>query len=212
MPAVISYLLALAGGFLVGLIAAVSGASLVLAMAVGLGVTVVSAGILWLVDRRRGERRQGDRRGGTAASGPVVYVSDQGVASVGQKGGQTAHQIVNVGPQPRTLVGGDTSELRTYLVGFSGTEIAISAALGNGEAGLFAEELKQLLEGAGWKVDGVSHSAIIPPQRHVQLRLTGATIAAHPWAEGLGNRLIRLGLPCEGRMNAPQDEIHVGQA
>lgn len=211
MPAVISYLLALAGGFLVGLIAAVSGASLVLAMAVGLGVTVVSAGILWIVDRRRAERRQGDRRG-TAASGPVVYVSDQGVASVSQQGGQTAHQIVNVGPQPRTFAGIDISELRTYLAGFAGTEIAVSCALGNGEAAFFAEELKRLFEGAGWKVNGVSHAVLMPPARHVQLRLTGGDATAHPWAQGFGNRLIRLGFPCEGSMSAPHDEIHVGQA
>jgi hypothetical protein len=215
MGRAITFVLAVAAALVTAfLIAALTDHGLAWPLLGGVAACLVAAGILAFVEERRKRKRRAEDQ--LPASAPLVLpplqVSGQGVASVYQSGGQTAHSIVNVGPQPRTLAGVDTRELVNYLKGFAGTEIVVSCALGNGEAAFFAEELKQLLEGAGWKVDGVNHSMMMPPQRQIQLRLTGADPAAHPWATGLGNRLIQLGFPCSGAMNAPALEIHIGQS
>lgn len=144
-----------------------------------------------------------------SAVGTTIHAD---VASVQQMGGITAHTI-NVGPAPRTFRNRDLGDLPEYLRRFAGTATSIICPTGDREAADLAEEIKALLQNAGWKVDGVNYAMRVPPPPPgIGLNFTGADPNAHQWVEGLGQRLIALGFPVTYGMNSSGVHIFIGPA
>lgn len=114
-------------------------------------VAIVVGGIVYLILSKDDDD---DERTITKASGHGIAVT-----SVGQRGGQTAGIIQNVGPQPRSLQSVDSAEIGARLSRFAGTEVTIAALTFDAESQRFAVEIRALVERAGWKPQGAGISA-----------------------------------------------------
>lgn len=86
------------------------------------------------------------------ADDKVVISGRDNVVSVGQSGGQTARQILNIGPQPRTLAGVAVGPIVERLSTFADTEISVFCMMGDGESLQLADQVLDLIIRAGWKV------------------------------------------------------------
>ena len=70
---------------------------------------------------------------------------------------------VNIGPQPRHLSDRIKQELISYLN--KEEKIKIIVSMGDGEASIFAEEMKKYLVSEGFMVDGVIYAFTSIPMR-----------------------------------------------
>lgn len=108
------------------------------------GVAVVSGLLILVFEIKRSSMKA------SVDDAPRPSVRD--VVSVNQRGGQTAGFITNLGLQPRTLKGGDTSELKTQLREYRGTNVLIASVTLNAESSQFADEIAGMLRDAEWNV------------------------------------------------------------
>lgn len=111
----------------------------------------------------------------------ATAINGSNIISVNQMGGQTAHSIVNVGPQPRrfTLQAGNqlVAALKTadLVDGFM-----IEYVMGDGETEFLARCLVSVLTTAGWKKHGHRMSQFIdatPRRVHVATPLPHAGVS-----------------------------------
>jgi hypothetical protein len=131
------------------------------------------------------------------------------VGSIGQSGGTTIQNVV--GPGHRSMQGHDLAELGHFLAQFAGTAITVICGLGDGEAAVFAEEIKTLLIGAGWQVSGVNQAVRMPPSPPgVGLNFTEGANDPPPWVMGFANRLMAMGFHVSAGYNSRQREVFVG--
>ena len=133
------------------------------------------------------------------------------VVSVGQSGGQTARNIVNVGTQQRTLQNADTSAFLDWLRQNPNSEIKVTALLGNAESFQLAAELKELFESAGWKVDGISQAVYGEVPKGIKMK---GKASDQGTLKEIGQRILNMGLQTEGWLDesASGIEIVVGAA
>ncbi len=94
-------------------------------------------------------------------NGSNIY-KDESVTSHNQQGGQTARNIINVGTQPRTLKNINTPSIIGKISQYSGTKVDVTAIMGDAEAGKFAQEIKVLLDSAGWITGEVNNAVYLP--------------------------------------------------
>lgn len=87
----------------------------------------------------------------TAIGGSVIN-------STNQMGGQVAHSITNVGPQPRKISVAAGEVLVAELVRLAPERFDVSSMMGNAESEELALVLKQLLIQAGWTIGTESQS------------------------------------------------------
>lgn len=87
--------------------------------------------------------------GTTITHGSIIFTQNQ-------MGGQVAHSITNVGPQPRQVSQAAANALVAELRRLSPETVDLSSILGDPEGYQLASVLKQVLELGGWKVDGVN--------------------------------------------------------
>lgn len=94
-------------------------------------------------------------KGGKMPEGSFFHVS-----SYNQQGGITAGQV-NIGRPPRKLDDGSKAQLLKQLP--RDQTITVTSLLGDGEGGLFAEEIKAFLVAQGFTVKGVDQAVMSGP-------------------------------------------------
>lgn len=87
-------------------------------------------------------------RAGTVVDGSIIL-------TLNQMGGQIAHSIQNVGPQPRRFSQAAADALVADLLKHPAETIQLSCILGDVEGFQFASALKSTLELGGWRVSGI---------------------------------------------------------
>ena len=96
-------------------------------------------------------------------NGSIIY-------SVNQTGGQVAHSITNIGPQPRDLQPGPATALAAELRTLPPLKFEVEAVHGDAEATRLAHQLAGLLNAAGWEC-GAFASSMFPSH------MTGLTVS-----------------------------------
>lgn len=93
------------------------------------------------------------------------------ITSHNQAGGITAGQVF-IGGGQRTLLEGDAALLLNTLP--KAIPVEVTAALGDGEAFTYAQQMKDFLEANGYKVNGVNQAVWSRPVTGVNV-ITGET-------------------------------------
>jgi membrane protein implicated in regulation of membrane protease activity len=202
----IGTILALAGAFLVVLIGAtVAASSLQLVGAIGLATCLLLAGILIVVDRRKGERRQADRR--QAAAQPITVHGP--VGSVGQMGGHTSQ--VNIGHLRRTLTGRDWPSEVAVLTAYAGTAVEVQWN-NDPETVAFSKEIRGLLQRSGWREHDLAAFMSPDPPQNIIVRVPEPTLADNPPLAALVASLQRLGVAVSVETGANGTGVVIGSA
>lgn len=139
--------------------------------------------------------------GNTVQHGSILFNSNQ-------MGGQFAHSITNVGPQPRTISEAAANQFVAVLRQQPPVSIELFAAMGDSEAAQLGELLKRVLEVAGWQVDGVNLGIFTQLPKGVVIEVPAATEALTL----LLNLLTATGLKASGYIarNALKPRLIVG--
>ena len=85
------------------------------------------------------------------------------IISQGQVGGQIAHSITNVGPQPRRVSPEAQAHLAKILHAFSPCTYEIEVVAGDGEARDLAFQIQAALNAGGWNSTGFANSMFPRP-------------------------------------------------
>jgi hypothetical protein len=106
-------------------------------------------------------------------------MGDVRISSYNQQGGITA-QNVHVGGPARHLDEDVKRQIREMIP--KEQKVVVSAALGDGESFVFAQEIKDYMGAAGYDVDGVNQSVWMPP-------IKGQAInnQSNPWQINIGH-------------------------
>jgi hypothetical protein len=119
----------------------------------------------------------------TVTDGSIIF-------SVNQQGGQVAHKITNLGPQPRKIDAASADSLVAELKKYPPERFRVSGPIGDGEALSLSFALERVLVSAGWENLGFLHGiAAEPPIYGIHLHAPGerpAIIALGRWLKGLG--------------------------
>ena len=121
----------------------------------------------------------------TTPAAPVQVGSVTGgsvIVTQNQMGGQAAHQIVNVGRQPRQVSEGSTKALLERLKGTEGQEFEVEVVEGDSEARSLAFQLHEILAQAGWRSSGFATSLFPFQPRHLMIQ---------SGSEGRGAQILR---------------------
>jgi hypothetical protein len=139
---------------------------------------------------------------GTATVHGSVILSNQ------QMGGQIAHAITNIGPQPRRLSEATAAAIVKRLQQLPPLDVSISAVLGDGESYQIASQLKEILGAAGWSVAGVHQAIFEPVPQGVVLRMPNR----NPSMQTFGEALVRSRIRARGFASPEHEnmEISVG--
>lgn len=87
----------------------------------------------------------------TVTHGSIIFTQNQ-------MGGQVAHSITNIGPQPRQISQAAANALIAELLKYPSEQVDITTLLGDPEAYNLAAILEQILKLAGWQSQGLSQS------------------------------------------------------
>jgi hypothetical protein len=166
---------------------------------IGAGACVIAMGILLVWPQKIQEPTN-------PGSNSIGHQDNRSVTSHNQMGGQTAYEITNVGPQPRKISEASASALVAELSQHPNEQCTIDAIIGDTDAYQLAQQLKNVLNQAGWSVSGVSHMISEPPPKGVTVRLSKETPQA---AIILINRLNQVGLQPTGYRHANYEQIEV---
>lgn len=141
-------------------------------------------------------------------SGDITVEDGSFIVTKNQMGGQVAHEITNIGPQPRSIPPVSQRAMVSQLSQYNPPTVEVSGLMGNGETIQLAEQIIDILENAGWEVNG--------PHQEVRTgNPTGIMLIMPEEMEplvALGNLLIQSGLKAEGYLNdeAEDPQIVVG--
>jgi hypothetical protein len=131
-------------------------------------------------------------RASVAQSGSPVGGSV--ITTINQVGGQVAHNIVNVGPQPRSLSSTQTAAISAGLREVPHEQVDVVAVLGDGEAFSLASQIHGALAAGGWPVgEGIAQAVFAGPILGIVLKTPTLT----PSLQRLGNLLLQTGLRVE---------------
>jgi hypothetical protein len=114
-----------------------------------------------------------EQKPSSPATSPITIQGAQGpvIISQGQLGGQTAHTITNLGPQPRKASAQAVQSLVQSLKALPSRNVEIEVVNGDAEANALAHQLSQALQSAGWHLTTFATSIFPAP-------MTGLTISA----------------------------------
>jgi hypothetical protein len=148
-------------------------------------IPTMAAVAVWAITEIR-ERAKGSTPG-TKIHGSVIF-------SHGQMGGQIAHSIVNAAPPPRLLGEPAVEALIAALQRQPPIEAEIKAVVGNEENTELADQLKSIVEAAGWTVGRVRHGIARPVQHGIVIN----TPTAIPALQTFGDFLLQAGIQVKG--------------
>jgi hypothetical protein len=125
----------------------------------------------------------------TALSGAViggsVFISNH------QSGGQFAQTITNIGTIARRLGPAAATDIADAIRPFAGEHARVDAVMGDTDSIALAHQLKDVVSGAGWTVQGVDQVIWDPPPEGVVLRGADRHLRL---IVALGEALLRAGL------------------
>ncbi|MCJ7565662.1 MAG: hypothetical protein MUP52_13880 [Candidatus Aminicenantes bacterium] len=136
--------------------------------------------------------------GTTITHGSIIFTQNQ-------MGGQVAHSITNVGPQPRQVSHGAANALVAELRRLSPETVDLSSILGDPEGYQLASVLKQVLELGGWKVDGVNQAVYTDLPKGVIIE----TPSVRPSLEILLNWCGAADLKPQGYLNPNANRVRI---
>lgn len=126
----------------------------------------------------------------------AIYGSN--ITTINQMGGQAAHSITNIGPQPRVLSGAAANEIARSIRDFSPQAVKVTALMGDPESYQFADVLQGILRQAGWECDGINQAVFSGLPRGVILKMSEKS----PSMVALGEALLRVRISCHGELDA----------
>jgi len=136
--------------------------------------------------------------GNTVTHGSIIFNQNQ-------LGGQVAHSIQNFGPQPRQVSRAAANLLVSELRKQPTESIDLCCVMGDTEGYQLASILKQVLELAGWTINGVNQCVYSVPVRGVIVE----TNAARPSLQVLANWLGGAELKPIGNLNPNATQVTV---
>ncbi len=105
--------------------------------------------------------------GNTVTHGSIIFTQNQ-------MGGQVAHSIQNLGPQPRAISQAAANALIAELRRHPSEAVVLTCIMGDTEGHQLASVLKQVLKLGGWQVDGVNQAIFSGPVRNIQMEVPEA--------------------------------------
>lgn len=123
-----------------------------------------------------------------------------------QFGGQIAHNITNIGPQPRKISELCVEILTKCLKKYNNESITITSLMSDAETHNFANILKEIFINAGWSVDGVNQAVYTSVLKGIILVAPKAKIHV---IEEIGNLLIKCGLKASGEIRDDGENIEI---
>lgn len=130
--------------------------------------------------------------------GSVIFTENQ-------MGGQAAHSIVNVGPQPRQVSQAAANALVAELRRLPPETVDLTSILGDPEGYQLASVLKSVLELSGWKVDGVNQAVYTGLPKGVTIE----TPSVRPSLKILLNWCAAAGLQPQGNLNPNANGVRI---
>lgn len=86
------------------------------------------------------------------AAAATVVVGGSVITTINQRGGQVAHQIVNLGPPRRSISAVTREEMIQILRVHRGSRIGFASTQGDTEADNFKRQLMETFGAAGWEI------------------------------------------------------------
>lgn len=127
------------------------------------------------------------------------------IISQGQLGGQIAHQITNVGPQPRKLAAEAIDSLVRGLSGLPRQPYEIEAVHGDTEARNLAFQLNEALQRSGWSNTAFASSMFPQPIAGLEVSAPAATREV----EVIVSLLSRAGLSPRLKILPDLTQVHI---
>jgi hypothetical protein len=135
-----------------------------------------------------------------------VIIDGSIISTQNQLGGQVAHRITNVGPQPRQVSVATANAMVAALRKLPPEQVRITALLGDPESAQLATTLLEILTLAGWGTEpGINQAVFTGLPRGVIIRVSGE----RPTVQTLGNWLIAAGLKAQGELVAERTGIEI---
>lgn len=135
----------------------------------------------------------------TTNEGSVIFSSNQ-------TGGQVAHQITNIGSQPRAISAAAASQIVATLRQVQAESVGITVVMGDPEAMSLGGVLLELLSLAGWTTEsGVSQAVYAGQPRGIIIRAS----SDRPSVQALGNALVAAGLKSEGQIDQTLNRLEI---
>ena len=137
--------------------------------------------------------------GNTVIGGSIIFTQNQ-------LGGQVAHNITNVGSQPRQVASAAANQLIAALRGLPRETLRVTALMGDAESVQLAEVLRQILSLAGWGTEqGIGQAVFSGLPRGVIVRVD----AKRPSVVLLANWLAAVGLKTQGELQPGLEGVDV---
>lgn len=192
---------------LAGIIAYAREASWLVLVLVVVGGYIVALGATAVVLPRVLSRRDKvpDQPNNQEPEGPLKVEGDHNVVSFDQKGGQTAREIHNFGPQPRTVSEASANALVAELRLHPGERFSIKMLMGDSDAEQLGRQLEDILCRAGWSVAQKSLNMFVATPVGVVLRVPKETSQV----QILGNWLLRTGLQTDGVLDESVEQMEI---
>lgn len=128
--------------------------------------------------------------GNVITDGSIIFTQHQ-------MGGQVAHQITNVGPQPRQVSVAAANAIVSALRKLPPEQVRITALMGDPESVQFAMTLREILTLAGWGTEsGINQAVYTGLLKGVILRVSGE----RPTVQTFGNWLLAAGMRAQGEL------------
>lgn len=128
--------------------------------------------------------------GNVLIGGSIIFTQNQ-------LGGQVAHAITNVGPQPRQVTVAAANQLVAALRSLPPETVRMTALLGDPESAQLAHVLREILSLADWTTEqGINQAVFSGVPRGVIIRVD----AERPSVHTLGNWLVAVGLKGQGEL------------
>jgi hypothetical protein len=136
--------------------------------------------------------------GNTIVDGSLIFTQNQ-------MGGQVAHSITNVGPQPRAFSDAAANQLITSLKSHPPETFSVESPMGDAEALMFGNKLKSVLISAGWAWKGSAMVLYDDPQPGIAVFAKVPNNARNV----LCNWLQAAGFQVVGALNAKDDDVTI---
>lgn len=137
--------------------------------------------------------------GNVLVGGSIIFTQNQ-------LGGQVAHTITNVGPQPRQVTVASANQLVAALRTLPPESVRLTALLGDPESANLAHLLREILALAGWTTEsGINQAVFSGAPRGVIIRVD----AERPSVRTLADWLNAVGLKGRGELKADLNGVDI---
>jgi hypothetical protein len=118
----------------------------------------------------------------TINHGSIIFTQNQ-------MGGQVAHSITNVGPQPRQISQAAANALVAELRNYPSESFAITCIMSDAETYQTASMIEHILKAAGWTTDGISQAVFTGLPRNIIIKVPQQKVSflvLLNWFENIG--------------------------